>query len=71
MVFGEVIRIALARDCLAADGRPDHERVAPLARLGRNQWATLGQVFSLDRIKAANWDRRRPQHRPGAGLAPG
>ncbi len=67
MVFGEVIRIALARDCLAADGRPDPERVAPLARLGRNQWATLGQVFSLDRIKAANWDGG--ERSPDPGLA--
>ena len=67
MVFGEVIRIAIARDCLAADGRPDPELVAPLARLGRNQWATLGQVFALDRIKAANWDGGQRSPEPGLG----
>jgi flavin reductase (DIM6/NTAB) family NADH-FMN oxidoreductase RutF len=56
MVFGEVQQIAISRACLAPDGRPDAALVAPLARLGRNQWATVGRIFTLDRIRAASWD---------------
>ncbi|HEX3898921.1 MAG TPA: flavin reductase family protein [Mycobacteriales bacterium] len=65
MVFGQVLRIGIARACLAADGRPDPRLVAPLARLGRNQWATLGEVFALDRIKAADWDGGERSPEPG------
>jgi flavin reductase (DIM6/NTAB) family NADH-FMN oxidoreductase RutF len=67
MVFGEVLRIALSRECLAADGKPDPQRVAPLARLGRTEWATLGSVFTLDRIKAASWDDGERSPEPELG----
>jgi flavin reductase (DIM6/NTAB) family NADH-FMN oxidoreductase RutF len=67
MVFGEVLRIALSRACLAADDKPDPAKVAPVARLGRNEWATLGRVFSLDRIKAASWDDGERSPEPELG----
>jgi flavin reductase (DIM6/NTAB) family NADH-FMN oxidoreductase RutF len=67
MVFGEVLRIALSRACLAADDKPDPAKVAPLARLGRNQWSTLGRVFALDRINAASWDDGERSPEPGLG----
>ena len=57
MVFGEVMHIAAARSVLAADGLPDPAAVAPLARLGRAQWSTLGQVIELDRIRFEDWQR--------------
>ena len=57
MVFGEVVHLAARQAVLAADGLPDARRVAPLARLGRAQWATLGQVIDLPRIRFADWRR--------------
>jgi flavin reductase (DIM6/NTAB) family NADH-FMN oxidoreductase RutF len=56
MIFGEFQRIALARTCLAEDDRPNPRLVAPLSRLGRNEWATLGRIFALDRITVSRWD---------------
>jgi flavin reductase (DIM6/NTAB) family NADH-FMN oxidoreductase RutF len=55
MVFGEILHIAARRDILAADGLPDARAVAPLARLGRAQWATLGDVIDLPRIRWPDW----------------
>jgi flavin reductase (DIM6/NTAB) family NADH-FMN oxidoreductase RutF len=59
MVFGEVLHISAAREVLAADGLPDARAVKPLARLGRSEWATLGTVTALDRIRHADWERGR------------
>lgn len=60
MVFGEVVHFAADRDVLAADGLPDAVAVDPLARLGRAEWARLGEVLSLDRIRYDDWaDGRR------------
>ncbi|MDP9117023.1 MAG: flavin reductase family protein [Actinomycetota bacterium] len=55
MVFGEVLHISAARSVLAADGLPDALAVSPLARLGRAEWSTLGEVISLDRIRYDDW----------------
>jgi flavin reductase (DIM6/NTAB) family NADH-FMN oxidoreductase RutF len=57
MVFGEVLHIAVAAGVLAADGLPDATAVAPLARLGRGQWSTLGEVFDLSRIRYDDWQQ--------------
>ena len=59
MVFGEVVQVAARRDVLAADGLPDAHAVDPLARLGRAEWTTLGEVFGLDRIRYAEWQTGR------------
>ena len=60
MVFGEVLLVSADRAVLAADGLPDARRIAPLARLGRAEWATLGAVSSLRRIPYDDWrDGRR------------
>ena len=37
------------------DGRPDIGRLRPLARLGRNEWSTIGEVIRISRIKHADW----------------
>lgn len=58
-VFGEVLRVAARREVLADDGLPDPVKVDPLARLGRNQWSRLGQVFDLDRIRWEEWTAGR------------
>jgi flavin reductase (DIM6/NTAB) family NADH-FMN oxidoreductase RutF len=59
MVFGEVVHVAARRDVLAADGLPDARRVDPLARLGRAEWARLGEIFRLDRIRYPDWQAGR------------
>jgi flavin reductase (DIM6/NTAB) family NADH-FMN oxidoreductase RutF len=55
MVFGEVLLVSAARAVLAADGLPDARAVAPLARLGRGEWGTLGEVIALSRIRFDEW----------------
>lgn len=55
MVFGQLLHLAVRRDVLAEDGLPDPARLAPVTRLGRNQWAHLGEVFALDRIDWSDW----------------
>lgn len=59
MVFGEVVHLAVRRSVLAADGLPDPRAVDPLARLGRAQWSTLGEVIELNRIRWEQWQQGR------------
>ena len=56
MVFGEVLHVAADRAVLADDGLPDARALAPLARLGRVEWGTLGEVTSLKRIRYEAWE---------------
>jgi len=49
VVFGRVVRVAV-HDEVLADGHPDVELMRPLARLGRNEWSTLGEVRAVDRL---------------------
>ena len=56
MVFGEVVHVAVDRAVLAADGKPDARKLAPLSRLGRAEWGTLGEVIDLPRIRFADWE---------------
>lgn len=55
MVFGEIVHLAAERSVLGADGLPDARAVDPLSRLGRAEWAPLGEVFSLNRIRYDDW----------------
>lgn len=57
MVFGEVLHVAAAQAVLAEDGLPDARVLAPLARLGRAEWSTLGEVIPLARIRYPDWQR--------------
>jgi flavin reductase (DIM6/NTAB) family NADH-FMN oxidoreductase RutF len=57
MVFGEVLHVAVDPDVLAADGKPDARKLAPLSRLGRAEWGTLGEVIDLPRIRFADWEQ--------------
>jgi flavin reductase (DIM6/NTAB) family NADH-FMN oxidoreductase RutF len=59
MVFGEVLHLAAHRDVLADDGLPEARSVDPLARLGRAEWSTLGEVIALDRIRYPDWETGR------------
>ena len=55
VVFGAVVHVAVARATLAADGYPDPRLLDPASRLGRDEWASLGEVFHLRRIPFAEW----------------
>ncbi len=49
VVVGRVVHIAIDKAVMAEDGLPDIHALAPLARLGRNEWSALGEVRRLDR----------------------
>jgi flavin reductase (DIM6/NTAB) family NADH-FMN oxidoreductase RutF len=57
MVFGEVLHVAVDPAVLAGDGKPDARKLAPLSRLGRAEWGTLGEVIDLPRIRFADWEQ--------------
>ena len=54
LVLGRVVHAVVSDDALV-DGRPDVKRLAPLARLGGNQWSTIGEVLDTPRIRYADW----------------
>ena len=49
VVFGQVVHAAVSADVLV-DGRPSIELLRPLARLGGNEWSTIGEVREAARI---------------------
>ena len=55
VVFGAVVHLAVARVTLAPDGYPDPRLLDPASRLGRDEWAALGEVFRLRRVPFAEW----------------
>ncbi|MFJ6457084.1 flavin reductase family protein [Paenarthrobacter sp. NPDC091669] len=53
IVLGEVLHIAVKESVLLIDGDRVHPligRLSPLARLGRNEWAEMGAIRTIDRI---------------------
>jgi flavin reductase (DIM6/NTAB) family NADH-FMN oxidoreductase RutF len=54
VVFGRVRRISVWADAVR-DGRPRIEHLNPLARLGGNEWSTLGEVREIRRISYRTW----------------
>jgi flavin reductase (DIM6/NTAB) family NADH-FMN oxidoreductase RutF len=66
LILGEVVHVAVATAML--DG--DHviaTRLRPLARLGRNEWSTLGAIREIARIRYADWPPAVPDQDPGRG----
>ena len=49
VVFGEVVHLAVDTAVLR-DGRPEISLLHPVARLGANEWSTIGQVTDRRRI---------------------
>ena len=49
VVMGDVVTIAVRSEALADDGLPDFAELAPLSRLGRNEWGLPPKVVMLDR----------------------
>jgi len=54
VVMGRVVHAAIDEDVLE-HGRPAIERLQPLARLGANEWATLGPIREITRISYRDW----------------
>ena len=49
VVFGRVVHIS-AWESTVRDGRPRIEHLRPLARLGGNEWSTIGEIKEIARI---------------------
>ena len=54
VVFGRVVHAAIKEEVLA-DGHPEATRMRPLTRMGKNEWATLGEVRSITRVPYSEW----------------
>ncbi|MFI6035085.1 flavin reductase family protein [Streptomyces sp. NPDC051315] len=54
LVLGQVVHAAVHED-VVVDGHPDIRRLRPLARLGGNEWSTIGEVRELARIAYRDW----------------
>jgi flavin reductase (DIM6/NTAB) family NADH-FMN oxidoreductase RutF len=54
VVFGRVVHAAID-EAVLVDGHPEIERLRPLARLGRDEWSTIGDVLHIQRIKHRDW----------------
>lgn len=53
VVTGEVVHVSVSQDVLETDARgrtlPSASRLDPLSRLGRDEWAALGEIMSAPR----------------------
>ena len=54
LVIGQVRHLAIDADVLDGD-HPDVRRLRPLARLGKDEWSTIGEVRSISRIRYSDW----------------
>src|SRR4051794_17271537 len=57
LVLGQVVHAAVRTDVLSGS-HPDSKLLKPLARLGRNEWSTLGEILEIARIPYSEWDQR-------------
>ena len=59
VVIGRVVHAAVTTDMFDGDalegGLPAIDRLRPLARLGRNEWSTIGDVLDITRIPHDEW----------------
>lgn len=58
VVFGEVVWVAVDERVLR-DGRPEIDLLRPMARLGAQEWSTIGAVSSHRRVPYAELVERR------------
>ncbi|MEI4271032.1 flavin reductase family protein [Klenkia sp. LSe6-5] len=54
IVFGRVVHVS-AHAAAVREGRPRIEGLRPLARLGGNEWSTIGELKEIRRIPFADW----------------
>ncbi|WP_226366272.1 flavin reductase family protein [Pseudonocardia sp. ICBG162] len=59
VVIGRVVHAAIEESVFVTDERgnslPDIHRLAPLARLGRNEWSRMGEILEITRIPYQQW----------------
>lgn len=56
MAFGRVQHIAVNSDVIDDQGHPKPDALDPIARLGSNEWAGLGDLFAIDRLTVEDWN---------------
>ncbi len=57
MILGDVVRITVD-EAVLVDGHPEFSRLAPVARLGKDEWALPGEVVAIPRPRTpADIDR--------------
>jgi flavin reductase (DIM6/NTAB) family NADH-FMN oxidoreductase RutF len=62
VVIGRVRHLAVDA-AMMVDGHPEIQLLRPLARLGKDEWSTLGEIRSISRIRYSNWPGHyRPPH---------
>ncbi len=54
VVFGTVVLISIDESVLI-DGHPEIRLLRPLARLGKREWSTIGEIRELERSRFADW----------------
>jgi len=54
VVLGRVVHVSAHADAVR-DGRPRIEALRPLARLGGNEWSTIGELKEIRRIPFSDW----------------
>ncbi|HEY0475422.1 MAG TPA: flavin reductase family protein [Kribbella sp.] len=54
VVIGRVRHIAIDESVLDGD-HPEITKLRPLARLGKDEWSTIGEIRSITRIRHADW----------------
>jgi flavin reductase (DIM6/NTAB) family NADH-FMN oxidoreductase RutF len=54
VIMGEVIHAVIDDDALE-NGRPQIDRLDPIARLGANQWSEIGALRDITRIAVDDW----------------
>lgn len=55
VVFGRVVHAAVS-EAVLVDGHPDVRKLRPLARFGKDEWGTLGEILEIKRISLAQWE---------------
>ncbi len=59
VVIGRVVHAAVNADLFDGDphdgGLPAIDRLRPLARLGRDEWSTIGEILEITRIPHREW----------------
>lgn len=70
VVIGRVLHAAVDADLFDGDpldgGLPTIDRLRPLARLGRDEWSTIGEILEITRIPHREW----PGHYSGRQSPP-
>ncbi|WP_406264769.1 flavin reductase family protein [Streptomyces sp. NBC_00191] len=54
VVFGRVVHAVVSKEVMAG-GHPEVTKLAPLTRLGKDEWGTLGGVREISRVPYAEW----------------